>query len=166
MNQEPAEAEKSTKTQSCSMNDIEKRLLNQIQSDFPTVSKPFKILGAELDISEQEAIAFIKSLKERGIIRRIGAIFDSQKLEYKSTLCAMKVPPHRLDQVAELVSSYPEVTHNYGREHQFNLWFTLIAEDDKRLAEIIEDIKAKTEIDQILNLPAINLFKINVDFKF
>ena len=148
------------------MTEIEKRLLNIIQSNFPITSKPFENLAAQLGLSESAVIDLIKDLKRRRIIRRIGAIFDLQKLGYKSTLCAMKIPSERLDEVADIVNSYSGVTHNYGREHEFNLWFTLIAENEKELIETIEEIKAKTGEHTILNLPAINLFKINVDFRF
>lgn len=147
------------------MTKIEMQLLNIIQSDFPITPKPFENLAVELGISEKEVIDLVKGLKRRGIIRRVGAVFDLQRLGYNSTLCAMRVPPERLDEVAEIVSSYPEVTHNYGRNHEFSLWFTLIAENEKKLIQIIEEIKAKTDVRIVLNLPAVNLFKINVDFR-
>jgi DNA-binding Lrp family transcriptional regulator len=147
------------------MIDIEKQLLNIIQSDFPITSKPYENFADQLGLSEGEVINLIEGLKKRQIIRRVGAIFDLEKLGYKSTLCAMKVPSERLDEVAETVNSYSGVTHNYGREHEFNLWFTLIAENEEKIIEIIEEIKAKTGVQKILSLPAINLFKINVDFK-
>ncbi len=146
--------------------EVETLLLNQIQSDFPLDAQPFKKLAVKLDISENAVIDLIERLKKRGVIRRIGAVFDSQKLGLKSTLCAMKAPVQRLNEIAELVNSYPEVTHNYAREHEFNLWFTLIAEDEKRMTEIIEEIEKKTGVEQILNMPALNIFKINVGFKF
>ncbi len=117
-------------------------------------------------MTERAVIELINGLKESGIIRRTGAVFDSQKLGYKSTLCAMRVPGQRLDEVAAIVNRYPEVTHNYGREHEFNLWFTLIARDEQRLTEVIEEIKTESGVTELLNLPAINLFKISVDFKF
>ena len=148
-----------------SMTEDEKKLLNRIQADFPVASKPFEELAGELGIAENVVMGLVKKLKESGIIRRIGAVFDSQRLGYKSTLCAMKVSEQDLDEVAAIVSAYPEVTHNYGREHEFNLWFTLIAKDEKRLMQIIEEIKAQSGCE-ILDLPAIRLFKINVSFEF
>lgn len=146
------------------MTEIEKQLLNAIQSDFPITARPFNDLARELGVSESEVIDLIGGLKNRGVIRRIGAIFDSQKLGYKSTLCAMKVPAERLEEVAGIVSSFPGVTHNYGRDHELNLWFTLIAETQEQLVGTLELIKAKTGISTVLNLPAVNLFKINVRF--
>lgn len=146
--------------------EVETLLLNQIQADFPLDAQPFKKLAVKLDISENAVIDLIERLKKRGVIRRIGAVFDSQKLGLKSTLCAMKAPVQRLNEIAELVNSYPEVTHNYAREHEFNLWFTLITEDEKRMTEIIEEIEKKAGVEKILNMPALNVFKINVGFKF
>ena len=147
------------------MNEIEKRLLNIIQSDFPVTSKPYESLAKQLGLSEADITKIIDDLEKRQIIRRVGAIFDLQKLGYKSTLCAMKVSPEFLEETAGIVNSYSGVTHNYGREHEFNLWFTLIAENEEQIIETIDDIKAKTGVNEILNLPAVNLFKINVDFR-
>lgn len=147
------------------MTETEKQLLNIIQSDFPLTSRPFKELATKLGISEKEVIDLIKDLKQRKIIRRVGAIFDLQKLGYESTLCAIKAPPHRLDEIAEIVNSYAGVTHNYGRENEFNLWFTLIAKNQEELSRLLEEIKEETGVDMILDLPAINLYKIRVDFK-
>ena len=147
------------------MNEIEKRLLNIIQSDFPVTSKPYENLAKQLGLSEADVTKIIEDLKKRQIIRRIGAVFDLQKLGYKSTLCAMKVSPESLEEVAGIVNSHSGVTHNYGREHEFNLWFTLIAENEEKIIETIDDIKAKTGVNEILSLPAVNLFKINVDFR-
>jgi DNA-binding Lrp family transcriptional regulator len=148
------------------LTDTERKLLNLMQADFPITSEPFEKFGIELGTTESTVTGMIEHLKKSGIIRRIGAIFDSKRLGYKSTLCAMRVAERNLDRVADIVSSYPEVTHNYAREHDFNLWFTLIAKDEDRLIEIIEEIKARSGVIEILNLPAVNLFKINVDFKF
>ncbi|MDW7674182.1 MAG: Lrp/AsnC family transcriptional regulator, partial [Bacillota bacterium] len=91
-------------------------------------------------------------------------IFDSKKLGYKSTLCAIKVPEDRIEEVTEIVNSYNGVTHNYLREHQYNMWFTLIAPSDDSIQEILREMKVMTGIDDIINLPAINFFKINVNF--
>ena len=106
----------------------------------------------------------VLGLRENGVIRRIGAIFDSNRLGYRSTLCAIAVPPQRVEEVAALISGYPNVTHNYQREARYNVWFTLIAPSAGRIAEILAEIADHTGIDDILDLPAIRLFKIRVDF--
>lgn len=146
------------------MDSIDKKLLNRIQSNFPVVSHPFQELGEELGLSEAEVIKRIQALKERKIIRRLGGVFDSKKLGYHSTLIAMSVPLEKIEETARIVSSYDGVTHNYEREDKYNLWFTLIAESEEKIEEIITEIRQKTGISDILNLPAIRLYKIKVKF--
>jgi DNA-binding Lrp family transcriptional regulator len=146
------------------MDSIDKKLLNRIQSDFPVTPQPFQVLGEELGLSEDEIIERIQSLRERKIIRRLGGVFDSKKLGYHSTLIAMHVPPEKIEETAHIVSSYDGVTHNYEREDKFNLWFTLIAESEEKIEEIIAEIRQRTGVSDILNLPAIRLYKIKVNF--
>ncbi|MBM3236062.1 Lrp/AsnC family transcriptional regulator [Candidatus Poribacteria bacterium] len=147
------------------MDIVDKQLLNLIQTNFPIISEPYKKIGLELGISEAEVIQRLTALKTNGIIRRIGATFDSKKLGYQSTLCAMKVPKERLDEVAKLVNSYHGVTHNYLRNHDYNMWFTLITESEKEQNDILREIQEKSGIADLMNLPAVRFFKVRVDFK-
>ncbi|MFQ6041277.1 MAG: AsnC family transcriptional regulator [Candidatus Poribacteria bacterium] len=147
------------------MDTIDKQLLNLIQSNFPITSEPYREIGLKLGISESEVVQRLKNLKAARIIRRIGATFDSKKFGYQSTLCAMKVPEERLDEVANLVGSYPGVTHNYLRNHDYNMWFTLITESKKKQNDILQEIQGKSGITDLLNLPAVRFFKVRVDFK-
>lgn len=146
------------------MDSIDKRLLNRIQSDFPVESRPFLKLGEELGLTEDEVIDRIKSLKEQKIIRRLGGVFDSKKLGYESTLIAMRVPPDKIEETAQVVSAYDGVTHNYQRDDEYNLWFTLICQSQERIEEILAEIRQKTGITDMLNLPATRLHKIKVNF--
>lgn len=146
------------------MDRIDMELINLLQNRFTVESRPFLTLGGQLGITEEEVIERIGKLKENGYIRRIGGIFDSRKLGYFSTLCAMEVPENRIEEVAEIINSYSGVTHNYVRNHAFNLWFTLIASSEEKMGEILADIKFKTKIDGILNLPAIRVFKVKTNF--
>jgi len=145
------------------MDSIDKKLLSIIQKDFPVSSRPFQEIGDMLGITEEETITRIKKLKEQGIIRRLGGIMDSRKLGYKSTLCAMEVPNDRLTQVTDIVNSYIGVTHNYLRNHQYNLWFTLITPSGQHLEKTLKDIEEKTDL-KVYNVPALKLFKIKVNF--
>jgi len=147
------------------MDTTDKNLLNLIQSNFPITSEPYKEIGIKLGISEAEVIQRLTNLKTNRIIRRIGATFDSKKLRYQSTLCAMKVPEERLDEVAKLVNSYPGITHNYLRNHDYNMWFTLITESEKKQNDILQEIQEKSGITDLLNLPAVRFLKVRVDFK-
>ena len=141
-----------------------KELVNLIQSNFPIESRPFLKLANELDITEEEVINIIKDLKDNNYIKRLGGIFNSKGLGYYSTLCAIKVPQERISEVAMLINSYNGVTHNYIRNHYYNMWFTVIAPSKEEAKEFINNIKLKTKIEEIIELPAIKLFKINVKF--
>lgn len=148
------------------LTDIQKKVLTKIQAGFPVVPHPYAAIGETVDATEGQVMEAVESLRVAGVIRRIGAIFDSYRLGYRSTLCAIAVPEERVEEVAALISGYPNVTHNYLREDRYNVWFTLIAPSEDRIVEILDEIAARTGIDDILNLPAIRLFKIRVDFDF
>jgi len=148
------------------MDDVDRKVLNIIQTDFPVTSRPFGELAAQVGVTDEEVVDRIRRLKADGIIRRMGATFDSSKLGYASTLCAMKVPVERIEAVAEIINSYGNVTHNYLRDDpRFNVWFTVIAESQERIDEILDEIREKAGIATILNLPAVRLFKVRVAFE-
>lgn len=146
------------------MDTIDKNILNVLQKDFPLVENPFEILAEKVGIPEEEIIDRITRMKRDGIIRRIGAIFDTRKIGFVSTLCAARVPEEHLRHFVETVNSYPGVTHNYRRTHTYNVWFTCIAENDEQLEKILEDLRRKTGISDILSMKAIRTFKIDASF--
>jgi DNA-binding Lrp family transcriptional regulator len=147
------------------MDEIDKNILNEIQSDFPVTPRPYHELGKRLDLSELEVIKRVKRLKEKGIIRRIGGNFHSGRLNFTSTLCATKVPKENIEHFVEVVNRYPGVTHNYLRDHAYNIWFTFIAQDMVSINNALRDISKETGVTEILNLPAVKMFKIKVDFE-
>lgn len=142
---------------------VDRSLLELIQSGFPIAARPYQILGEKTGISEEEAFGRIRAMRESGIIRRLGANFQSAKLGFFSTLCAAKVPPDRLAMFIAAVNALPGVTHNYERRHEYNIWFTLIAASKEKAAAILADLEERTGIE-ILNLPATKMYKIRVDF--
>ncbi|MBI1999778.1 MAG: Lrp/AsnC family transcriptional regulator [candidate division NC10 bacterium] len=144
------------------MDDQDKRLLNAIQADFPLASRPFQALGASLALSEGEVIDRIASLKQQKVVRQISAIFDTRSLGYKSSLVAMRVQPDRLDAAAAVVNSHPGVSHNYKRNHAFNLWFTLAVPPSSDLQWTVERLHTMTGADSTRILPTLRLFKIGV----
>lgn len=148
------------------MDYLDRQLLNIIQVDFPIASRPYQILGERLGISESEVLERMHRLFETGIIRKIGPSFDTRKLGHVSILVAARVPEERVDEVAHIISSYPQVTHNYGREYEYNLWFTLICRDEGEMNDILESIKSRTGISEMHTLPAERTFKIKVEFEF
>lgn len=145
------------------LNDADKKILDIIQSNFPLSSRPYKVIGDEIGMEEEEVLANVLNLKKQGIIRRLGANFQSKKLGFRSTLCAAKVPDDKLDLFIQEVNAKKGVTHNYLRKHEYNVWFTLMGPSWENVCETLADITAKTGIE-ILNLPATKLFKIRVDF--
>lgn len=147
------------------MDEIDKRILNHIQSDFPIVPRPFEQVGGRLGLPEEEVIRRIGRLKQIGVIRRIGGNFNSSSLNFASTLCAAKVPDDRIEGFVEAVNRYPGVTHNYLRKNAYNVWFTFIAEDMAEIENALSEIRRETGIGEILNLPAVRMFKIKVDFE-
>jgi DNA-binding Lrp family transcriptional regulator len=147
------------------MDRLDREIINEIQSDFPISSRPFLELADRLGATEDDILSRIRLLKERGIIRRIGGNFQSGKLNFTSTLCAARVPEEKLDSFVENVNRYSGVTHNYLRDHEYNVWFTFIAPDMKSIDLALKEISEATGVADILNLPAVRMFKIKVDFE-
>lgn len=146
------------------MDETDKNILNEIQTDFPITSRPYRELGERLNLPELEIIERIKRLKETGIIRRIGGNFHSGNLNFASTLCAARVPVKKISHFVEVVNSYPGVTHNYLRKHSYNIWFTFIARNMAFIENALKEISEETGVKEILNLPAVRMFKIKVNF--
>ena len=142
-----------------------KKILNNIQVDFPISSRPYKIIADRLGISEDELIQRVVQMKNDMLIRRIGGNFSPDKLGYHSTLCAAKVSEAKLKLFTKTVNSYSGVTHNYKRDHKFNVWFTFIAPSIEIIEKNLNEISQKTGVETILNLPATKVFKISANFK-
>jgi len=147
------------------MDETDKKILNIIQTDFPVVAEPFKVIASMTGISEEESLARIKKLKDDGIIRRIGAVFDARKLGFVSTLCAAKVPEGKMKAFVEAVNACPGVTHNYRRNHEYNVWFTVIAPSEEELKRFFTEVTERTGITEILSMRASRIFKINASFE-
>ena len=146
------------------MDDVDRRLLDSNQTDFPLSPRPYAVLGERTGIAEEEALRRVNALRAARIIRRMGANFQSARLGWVSTLCAAKVPEDRLEAFTAVVNACPGVTHNYLRAHAYNVWFTLISPSREQEAATLEAVERETGI-AVLNLPATRLFKIRVDFR-
>ena len=143
----------------------DRKILNQIQVDFPVDSRPYKILAEKIGIREDELIQRINQMKKDLLIRRIGGNFSPDRLGYYSTLCAAKVPEDKIEVFTKTVNEYSGVTHNYKRDHEFNIWFTFIETSVEIIKTNLENIKKTTKVETILNLPATRVFKISANFK-
>ncbi len=150
------------------LDETDRKIVQIIQDDFPMVEHPWKEVGDKLNITEDDVIKRLKRLNEKGITRKIGSIVDASKIGLTAaTLVAMKVPQNKVDQVARTINEYSSISHNYEREHEYNVWFTITASSSKDLTNILEEIKQKTGIHpgNVLNLPTKQRFKINVRFQ-
>ena len=147
------------------IDDLNKKILNHIQTDFPIDARPFKKIADALNLDEEEVIHRIRQMKDDNLIRRIGGNFSPDKLGYFSTLCAAQVPDEKLETFTRTVNAYPGVTHNYMRAHTFNVWFTFIAPSVQLIETHLKRIKRDTGVETILNLPATRVFKISANFK-
>jgi DNA-binding Lrp family transcriptional regulator len=145
------------------MDDLDRRLLNRIQSDFPLVARPYEELGRELGLSEDEVVERMWALKAGRIVRQVSAIFDTKSLGYKSSLVAMRVDPSRIAEAARIINEHPGVTHNYERNHQYNLWFTIAVPPTSDLEAIVQRIHelAGAEVTRVMY--TLRLFKIGVN---
>ena len=144
---------------------VDKAILTILQRGIPVTSRPYLAMAEEIGgVSEAEVIDRIALLKEENIIRRMSGFFNSGKLGYVSALCAIKVPPERLAAAAQVVNRYPGITHNYVREHEYNMWFTLIARDVETRERILDEIEAQPCVEKLLRLYTNRRYKINVTF--
>ncbi len=147
------------------LDETDRLILNRIQSKFPITSRPYGAIAEEIGLAEDEVIRRIARMKKNDIIRRIGGNFVPEKVGFVSTLCAARVPAEKVDHFAETVNRFRGVTHNYQRDHQFNIWFTFIAPSMDEIEANLRRISKETGITQILNLPATKVFKIKAQFE-
>ena len=142
---------------------LEQRLLNDFQRDLPLSPTPYADIARDLEVSEEEVIQCLQSLQDRGVISRIGPVFRPNRIGV-STLAAMSVPEHDLECVARIVSAFPEVNHNYEREHDYNLWFVVTAASEEHLAIVLHEIEVHTEYP-LMSLPMLDDYFIDLGFQ-
>lgn len=143
------------------MDKVDQQILNILQTGYPLHTNPYKLIASEIGISEEELINRISQLKMDGIIRRIGAVLDARKMGFYSTLCATSVEDKRIDEVAAIINRYDGVTHNYVRDHNLNIWFTLTASSQEKAMEILEQIEKAANI-KVYSMPSKRMYKIKV----
>ena len=143
---------------------MENELLFQMQNAFPMTQKPFEEIAQALDITEEELLTTVGKLKEDKIIRQTSAIFDTKRLGYKSSLVAFKVAENKVNEAAAIINAHPGVSHNYLRNHDYNIWFTMAVAPDSKfgLEKTIEILKEYTNAEDAIILPTLKMFKISV----
>lgn len=144
---------------------IDKLLLNRLQGGFPISPRPFQEVGDELGIAEKEVIARLKRLLEAGGLTRLGAILSPVGVGGDRTLAAMHVPAQDFDLVAEMVNRHPEVSHNYQREHYYNMWFVVSSENERDIQRVLSEIEAKTGIP-VIPLPSLEEYFVEFRYQF
>lgn len=151
------------------LDEIDKRLLQLVQDEFPITRRPWAKLGDKLNITGEEVLSRLRRLRNEGVIRKIGPVIDARKVGLNaSTLAAMRVPKNEIERVAKIINEYEIVSHNYLREHEYNLWFTIMTSNEGELRKILREIAQRTGIQEtdVLDLPTIRRFKIDVRFQF
>ena len=142
---------------------VDKELLNLIQVAFPLEPQPFAVLGDKLGIVEDDVIARLAALKQDKIIRQISMIFDTRALGYKSSLIASRAPEGRVDEVADVISEHPGVSHNYRRNHEFNIWWTIAVPPESSLEDHVQAVHDLAGAEATRIMQTIKMFKIGVD---
>jgi len=146
------------------MDGKDREILNILQKEFPLEASPFRAVGEAVGLPEGEVLRRVRELREKGVIRRIGASFNPRKLGFVSTLCAARVPEGKAGNFVTTVNAYPGVTHHYRRDHEYNCWFTFIAPSEEALETALAEIREKTGIE-ILSLRAVKTYKIDATFE-
>ena len=146
------------------MDDIDRRIINRLQGGFPVCERPYRVAAAELGIGEEELIRRLQKLLDDGLLSRFGPMYHAEKLGGGLSLCAMAVPEERFDRVAEQVNAFPEVAHNYARDHKLNMWFVLATETPERIDEVLAEIEAATGY-KVYNMPKQEEFYVGLRFE-
>lgn len=144
---------------------FDKALLNLLQGNLPVCSRPFAELATQLGTDEVTVLTRLRWLKQAGYLRRIGTFFNSARLGYVGTLVALRVDEDHMQTVAEAVNQYVGATHNYEREGEYNLWFTLLTQTPEQERTILREVRALPGVHGMMNLKSRKKYKINVQFK-
>lgn len=143
------------------MDDIDRRILNALQGGFPICDRPFAVAAQGLNLDESTLLARLEQIQANGLLSRFGPLYNAERMGGSVTLAAMKVAPERLELVAGAVNVFPEVAHNYERDHPFNLWFVVATEDPARVAEVLKEIEDCTG-ETVYNMPKLEEFYIGL----
>src|SRR4029077_14649003 len=148
------------------LDDLDRELLNAVQWDFPLDPRPYAVLGDRLGIPEPEVRERIQRIKDAGVLRQLSAIFDTRALGYLSALIAAKLDPEHIDDAAAIINRHPGVSHNYKRNHAYNLWYTVAVPPDSILGleRTVEELHRRSGATVTRLMPALKVYKIGVKF--
>ncbi len=134
------------------MDATDRRIVNALQGGFPLSDRPYAEVANYLGLSEQALIDRLDGLLKQGVLSRFGPLYDAERLGGAVTLAAMAVPADRFEEITETVNAFPEVAHNYARDHELNMWFVVACDAPGRIAEVLSEIEAATGLT-VLDLP-------------
>lgn len=146
------------------MDALDRRIINELQGGFPVCERPFLAVAERLDCSESELITRIGCMLDDGLLTRFGPLFHAEHLGGALSLCAMHVPEERFEAVMQTVNDFPEVAHNYRRDHRMNMWFVLATATPEALLATIGRIEQATGLP-VLNLPKLEEFYVGLHFE-
>jgi siroheme decarboxylase len=146
------------------MDDIDKAIINQLQQGFPVCESPYRRVAEQLGITETQLLDRLKSLLADGFLSRFGPMYHAEQMGGALTLAALKVPDERFDEVAEIVNAFPEVAHNYARNHALNMWFVLATEKPEQVQTVIAEIEKQTGLT-VYNMPKISEYFVGLQLE-
>jgi DNA-binding Lrp family transcriptional regulator len=146
------------------MDAVDRTIINHLQGGFPVTERPFAEVATTLGLSEDDLISRIGNLLAQGALTRFGPMYHAERLGGALTLAAMKIPSAEFDRVAEIVNSFPEVAHNYARDHAFNMWFVLATETPEEIERVIARIERETG-HVVHNMPKMEEFFVGLRFE-
>ncbi|MCK5831164.1 MAG: AsnC family transcriptional regulator [Methylococcales bacterium] len=143
------------------MDHINKQIINMLQKGFPICDSPYQVVAEQIGLTESDLLERIKLLLETGVLSRFGPLYHAEQMGGALTLAAIKAPKQRFDQIAKIVNNFPEVAHNYERNHELNMWFVIATDVPERLTQVIEEIEKKIELP-VYNMPKINEYFVGL----
>ena len=146
------------------LDDLDRRIVNRLQDGFPVCERPFEAVAMELETDETTLLARIAALLDRGTLSRFGPMYHAEQLGGGLTLAAMRIAPADFERVAEQVNAFPEVAHNYARDHELNMWFVLATETPQRVSAVIDAIERATGYP-VYNMPKREEFFVGLKFE-
>lgn len=146
------------------MDDIDRRIINTLQAGFPICDAPYQKVAESLLIEESELLARLQALLDNGILTRFGPLYNAEQSGGALTLAAVKAPDGRFDEIAAIINAFPEVAHNYARNHELNMWFVLATETQERLEQTLQMIAEQTGL-KVYNLPKLKEYYVNLQLE-
>ena len=146
------------------MDEIDKAIVNHLQKGFPICEAPYRQVSAQLGIDEGILMERLRKLLSEGVLSRFGPMYHAEQMGGALTLAAMKVPEQSFAEITEIVNAFPEVAHNYARNHDLNMWFVLATERPEQIATVIQAIERQTGL-KVFNMPKISEYFVGLQLE-